>query len=311
MSKVVWITGVQGFIGAALSKYLSNQGVKVAGLGSGSWTDDDAREQGVDYFVSDRISENSLNALKEKSGSIPDAIYHLAGGSSVGLSFVNPEEDFINTVGSTSCVVEWIRQNAPDTYLLYASSAAVYGGGYAKAIDESAETHPYSPYGWHKRMAEMVLESYQENFNLKYISLRLFSVYGEGLCKQLIWDTCNKLVKNEGQITLGGKGDELRDWIYIDDVIHVLYKAFENRFVMPNVVNVASGTPISVADIIALVIKSWGEDYSYSFSGESRKGDPKSLVAGISLLKSLNLSPATTIETGLLKTVLWYKSYLK
>lgn len=310
MKKYVWITGVQGFIGSALSKHLSRHGFIVGGVGSGEWTNKEALEYGVDFFVCAKVTDTALDTLKEKSGVIPDAIYHLAGGSSVGLSIENPQKDFLNTVESTSRLIEWLRKNAPDTHLFYASSAAVYGGEYSGAITESYTTHPYSPYGWHKRMAEMLLESYHESFNLKYTILRLFSVYGEGLHKQLIWDTCKKLANHDAQITFGGTGNELRDWIYIDDVVKVFYQAFEGRLDMPKVLNVASGNFISVSDIVQLVIRCWGEECVYQFSGMSRKGDPMNLVADISLLNKLVMNPEIDLEKGMSNTVLWYKRYL-
>jgi len=311
MGKNMWITGVQGFIGSALSRHLSAAGIEVAGIGSGRWSETQAKENGVSYFVNSKISVESLDELRAKTGKAPDVIFHLAGGSSVGYSLINPDEDFVSTVNSTSFVLEWLRRRSCDTHMIYASSAAVYGGGYSDAIAESDPAHPYSPYGWHKRMAEMLLDSYRESYGLSCTVLRLFSVYGEGLQKQLIWDVCRKLANGKTNIELGGTGKELRDWVHVDDVVSILRKVVERREEVPDIINIASGTGTPVADVVSMIMKCWCGDCTYGFSGEVRKGDPENLVADISLLKKMEIDSQVSISDGLLKTVDWYKNHLK
>ena len=85
------------------------------------------------------------------------------------------------------------------------SSAAVYGPGHEGPIGEDARLDPASPYGCHKLVMELLCRSYARSFGVSIVLLRLFSVYGEGLQKQLLWDLCSKLARNRcGQ--LGGLG---------------------------------------------------------------------------------------------------------
>ena len=98
----------------------------------------------------------------------------------------NPREDFLRTVATTAELLEWLRQEAPRTRLAAVSSAAVHGTGHAGRIAESAPTRPLSPYGYHKLMMERLCRSYASSYGLPCLVLRLFSVDGPGLRKQLL-----------------------------------------------------------------------------------------------------------------------------
>ena len=83
----------------------------------------------------------------------------------------------------------------------------------------------------HKLMMEQVCRSYGAAFGLRTIVARLFSVYGLGLRKQLLWDLCKKLSEEGSSVQLGGTGEELRDWVDVGDVTHALelYRAALRR----------------------------------------------------------------------------------
>lgn len=308
---VSWITGAHGFVGRHLSSYLNKQGHLIAGLGHGAWPRDEARDYGVNYWINGDISQPNLDQLATNAGK-PDFIFHLAGGSSVYFSLQTPEEDFRRTVDSTIQLLEWIRLHSPDTIIVTSSSAAVYGDGHSGLITENAPTNPFSPYGYHKRIMELALESYSNNFGLTSVIVRLFSVYGPGLCKQLIWDLCCRLKNNPEKLTLAGTGFELRDWLHIEDAVTLLHKVAEHsRNIKRNywIINGATGCPVSVRDIAAQVCASWKSNAELSFNGLSRIGDPQSLVADISLLNSIGFSCSHHWKTGISDYVHWFKDH--
>ena len=149
----------------------------------------------------------------------PSTIFHLAGGSSVGLSIAQPYEDFSRTVASTARLLEWLRGSATDCRLIVASSAAVYGAESQRAdLRWTPQPVPMSPYGQHKLMMEQLCRSYAVTFGLRSTVARLFSVYGPNLRKQLLWDMCSRLQAGERTLVLGGTGAEVRDWIDVRDV---------------------------------------------------------------------------------------------
>lgn len=304
--KPVWITGGKGFIGRHLAKDVSSQSQVVHGLGHGFWTQDDYAQWGFKSWLNAEIDHSSLSYLASSSG-LPGIIFHLAGGSAVGPSIQNPYEDFQRTVDTTARLLEWVRQHSPETKVIGVSSAAVYGAGFTGPINEQAQGTPFSPYGFHKAMLESLFASYRETYGLKLVVARLFSVYGPGLEKQLLWDICQKLEKaNGGEVLLHGSGQELRDWLHVSDACNLLWQIaiLAN---LPEVVNGGTGQATSIAEIAALVSEAWGGGNHIVFSGIGRKGDPASLVADISLASRLGFTPETTIRNGVEQVVNWYR----
>jgi UDP-glucose 4-epimerase len=100
-----WITGARGFIGRHLAKRLADAGDTVAGIGHGAWPAADAARWGVKNWIEGPVDAAGLERLAA-SGGAPDAIYHLAGGSSVGKSLAAPLEDFRRTADSTATLLE-------------------------------------------------------------------------------------------------------------------------------------------------------------------------------------------------------------
>jgi UDP-glucose 4-epimerase len=303
----IWITGAHGFIGKHLSYWLSQQGHRIVGLGHGAWPEGEASRWGVTAWLNGDIQSSNLQSLLNLHG-VPDLIFHLAGGSSVGAALGSPREDFSRTVITTAELLEWMRLQAPGARLVAVSSAAVYGGAHAGPISEDARLVPYSPYGFHKLMMEDLCRSYAASYGLQVVVMRLFSVYGVWLKKQLLWDLCNKLSVGQGRVELGGSGKELRDWTDIRDVVRALELA--GGFASPDapVFNAGTGRATSVADIVSHVISAWGKPAEVIFSGKSRPGDPFSLVAQPALLAAAGFEWHVPVESGIGDYVGWYRN---
>ena len=90
---VIWVTGAHGFIGRYLARMLADQGHHVSGIGHGAIDETDQQRIGLAKWLNGEIDDANLNALAGRSG-LPSTVFHLAGGSSVGLSIVQPLEDF-------------------------------------------------------------------------------------------------------------------------------------------------------------------------------------------------------------------------
>lgn len=302
----IWITGARGFIGRHLSHYLGQSGHDVAGIGHGLWHEDERTLWAVNHWLNADITQANLDILLQQHG-VPDAIFNLAGGSSVGPSFLMPLEDMYRGVSSAAEVLEWVRLRAPEAAVVMTSSCAVYGAGHIGPIRETDLVTPYSPYGYHKRMAEILMQSYAQNFGLKIAIVRLFSVYGAGLRKQLLWDACSRMSRGIKVIEFGGTGRELRDWIHVEDAARVLYLALEKASANGFFLNGGSGIATSVREITEVLCKEWGEGVSPVFSGEDREGDPESLVANVEALQSLGFKSKYKWKVGLAEYVAWFK----
>lgn len=305
----VWITGARGFIGRHLARQLAGAGTAVVGLGHGAWPAAEAGAWGVGDWLNGTVSASNLHVLYARHGP-PAAVFHLAGGSSVGAALAAPREDFERTVASTAELLDWLRQEAPSTRLVVASSAAVYGANHNGAISETAELRPYSPYGHHKAMMEELCRSYGASFGLASLVMRLFSVYGAGLRKQLLWDLCTRLDAGGPEPVLEGSGAETRDWTDVRDVVRAL--ALAPRLAASDVptFNAGTGRATPVRDIAAFVLASWDTSVGRrtSFTGSSRPGDPFSLVADPSALQALGFEWQIRVESGIADYVRWFRA---
>lgn len=307
--RTTWITGAYGFIGRCLASLLGAGEVVVAGVGYGAWSAGEAAAHGLSYWLNSEVSSASLEQLRLATRS-PDVVFHLAGGSSVGSAIANPREDFRRSVVSTADLLEWLRQYSPGTQLVAVSSAAVYGAGHAAHISESDRLSPISPYGTHKLLMEELCRSYAANYGVRVIIPRLFSVYGPGLRKQLLWDLCEK-ISSGNEVELGGNGEERRDWVHVVDVARLLVAVAEFAAETAPTVNLASGVATSVREIVTEVVRAWGSlrlGTAVAFNGLARPGDPRSLIANVERMQSWGLTARTDVTQGIDEYVNWYRS---
>ena len=305
----VLVTGAAGFIGRHLCCQLAASGQSVIGLGHGAWPDPDAAASGVSHWINGDISASNLHSLRSMHG-MPEAVFHLAGGSSVAAAVASPREDFFRTVVTTAELLDWLRSEAPQARLVAVSSAAVYGAGHAGPISEAAPLRPCSPYGHHKLLMELLCRSYGATYGLPIVVGRLFSVYGAGLRKQLLWDLCRK-IQEGGRVKLGGNGTELRDWTDVRDVVRALVDISTLATADVPTFNVGTGVGTSVREIAASVLAAWDAGkrrHEIEFDGKARTGDPTSLQADQTLLGALGFDWRIPLSQGLTDYVRWFRS---
>jgi dTDP-glucose 4,6-dehydratase/UDP-glucose 4-epimerase len=250
-----------------------------------------------------------INSIEDLSYSIlnnVDIIVNCAGASNVSESIVNPEIDFTKNTLLVFQLLEKIRQSGNiNLRFINFSSAAVYGNPQLLPINENSITKPISPYGYHKRMAEDICREYSRCFGMKTISLRIFSVYGIGQRKMLMWDLNQKILNSEGEIILFGTGDESRDFIHIDDVIQQLILAFNHAEFQGEAINVANGTEVRVKEIVELYRKLHSSSFDYTFNEKNRPGDPLNWCADISKMKEWGYNQTVSIHDGVEGYIKW------
>jgi UDP-glucose 4-epimerase len=311
MTHNILITGARGFIGRHLARQLAADGHRVCGLGHGIWPAAEAARWGMLHWLNGDITPGNLRSLLDAEGA-PAVVYHLAGGSSVGAAVANPREDFFRTVATTTELLDWLRLDAPQARLVAISSAAVYGTGHSGPVPEGARLNPFSPYGHHKRLMEELCRSYAASYGQRVTVARLFSVYGAGLQKQLLWDLCSRLAAGASPLSLGGSGEELRDWTEVRDVVRALVLLADTASAEVPVFNVGTGVATSVRQVAGLLAQVWAGDgppAPLAFSGASRAGDPFSLVADPALLAAQGFAWERPLEQGITDYVRWFRSY--
>jgi len=284
-----------------MAKQYASNGWHVTGIGHGSWD----REEWQQWGVADwHLADITLDSMLTYAGR-PDVIIHCAGSGSVSFSMDHPFQDFQRTVSTTAAVLEFIRMQSPNTRLVYPSSAGVYGMAEKLPIKVSDPLRPISPYGVHKKMAEELCQSYANHFQVATAVVRLFSIYGNTLRKQLLWDACTKLRNNE--IRFFGSGEERRDWLHIDDAANLLFEAGNNASHSCPTVNGGTGKGISSREVLTELFSSYGRSDKPTFTGSTRPGDPVDYIADISCATQWNWQPQISWQEGIREYVDWYK----
>ncbi len=280
------VTGAAGFLGARVCRALAAAGHEVDAVGLGSRTDP--------------LSAERLGAaVRDDLG----LVVHCAGGASVAASMQQPLADFEKTVPPLAHLLELLRTRAPSAKLVLLSSGAVYGAAERFPTPEEAPAAPVSPYGAHKRMCEELCGEYGRLYGVASIVLRLFSVYGAGLRKQLLWDACKKAVA--GQTRFFGTGQEVRDWLHVDDAVALVVAAAAAASPAVPIVNGATGHGTSVADVVGRICQKLGAPPP-TFGGEERAGDPPRYVGDPARARALGWSPRVALADGIADYVTWF-----
>ncbi len=312
--QIVWVTGAAGFLGQAVCREIqrSHPADRLVRLGRGLPHDSGAGPGS--RGASGPFTTAGFDAALRSTGAGPDIVFHLAAGASVGQSLADPRKDFRDTVDGASAFLRWLGQNAPEAKVVLASSAAVYGANHGPGLREDAARCPTSPYGWHKSMVEDLARSEAQISGLRCLAVRIFSVYGAGLQKQLFWDLARKVAAGDPQIALMGTGAELRDWCHVDEVARVLVALAHQPalFTAPmRPVNLGSGRGVTVGEAVRTFLKHWAPDLGFKpalrFSGLRAPGDPASLVADITRLQSTGLRAPHPFPFRFDETVAWYR----
>lgn len=228
----------------------------------------------------------------------PVGIIHTAALKSVEESIKNPSEYLDINFEATREILNLSKQRNIEKFI-FSSTAAVYGSPATdKAIKEDDLKNPISPYGISKLMAENEVERYGDGEGRVGISLRFFNVVGTAALELQDNSTDNLVpivmsnLKSGKLPTIFGTdypttdGTCIRDYIDVRDVARLHFETANSRLKLPQVLNVGTGHGASVREVIRLVGASAGTAEVSTNTANRRVGDPPSLYADTSLLKS-------------------------
>jgi UDP-glucose 4-epimerase len=298
---VALVTGAQGTIGHYVALRLTRQGYTVLGLGHAN-----AHPLAIPVGTHLTLIEGDVTlATLRALPLLPSVIVHCAGGSAVGAAIANPHLDFMRTVASTADILEFIRTECPSAKLVYPSSAAVYGSTDRLPMRTTDPVQPTSTYGTHKLLAEQLVQDRARHCGIHAVIVRLFSVYGEGFRKQLLWDACQKIAA--GRVEFFGTGDESRDWLHVSDTAELIHYAIAHASTACPVANGASGHRTTVRDILDTLIRELSPDASPRFCGTIRPGDPLHFHADIQVALDWGWHPTVPWPEGIRRYAAWFR----
>jgi UDP-glucose 4-epimerase len=294
---LIWITGAAGFLGAHSAAMYAARGWRVVGIARSPMPKAQSDDGVFTEWIDGGIKSDLLQGLIRKHG-VPNAVFHAAGSGTVGVSYENPLRDFSDNVISTANLLDSIRSYSSDVTFVLASSAAVYGRCERGPISEDTPPAPVSPYGCHKRMAEELCEMENRLSGMRTIVIRYFSIYGPNLRKQIIWDIIRRIRSHEPHIELFGTGEEVRDFLFVDDAVELTYLAVTSR-IRHAVVNGGSGVPTRIDELAGLIKDVFSSDVRITFNGHERTGDPKFLQACCCKALAMGFRSCASLREGI------------
>jgi UDP-glucose 4-epimerase len=301
MTRRVLVTGAGGFIGQHVARLLAAGGAEVLATFRSANSLRNAETSHLSRAIAGELTHDLLTGFAEQA----DEIYHCAGSGSVALSMQDPDCDFNSNVLTTKCILEFSRQNGGIPVVL-PSSAGVYGNVGQLPIRVAAVCQPISPYGTNKLISEMMARQYARSFEVPVAIVRLFSVYGPGLQKQLLWDASCKLMA--GKMAFFGTGEESRDWINVHDAAALLVKSSSIAASKAPTMNGGTGTAIRIRTIIEGLAARLGIDGDIEFNGSVREGDPQHFQADVTEAFATGWRPRVNLEEGLTAYVEWFRA---
>ena len=290
------VTGGAGFIGKHLVGFLVTKGINVTIFDNFSNSEKNSitylKNQGVRIIEGDIRKRHEIdNAVKDH-----DVVIHLAAKISVEESIKNPSETFDTNVNGTKNVLHACKEHKIKK-IVVASSAAVYGESEPNIkLTEKSETHPISPYGESKVMMEKEINKNVEKYNVNYVILRFFNIYGLGQSSEYagVITKFIKKIKANKPLEIVGDGMQIRDFISINDVVDSIFYSIKNG--ENQIYNIASGNPITIKYLAELMISLYRKDLKIIYN-DAKKGDIKFSEADISLAKKeLQYIPKYSVE---------------
>lgn len=278
------------------------------------------RERGDDVEIADRrglspfadVPARSVDLLEDDLGDLLRdggfaSVFHLAGNVEVPLSVERPDLDLRMNAGMTIRLLEAMRRAAPTTKLVFASTAAVYGEAPDGACGEDRSPAPVAPYGASKWTAERYVALYAARHGLPTSRARIFSLYGPGLRKHVVYDLIEKLHADPERLLLQGDGEQVRDFSYVGDAVAALLAVHDASAGKGEAVNVASGEPVRIAALAGAVAAACGAKPAIAFDGEAGVGRSQRWVADVTRLRALGFVSRVPLSEGLARTVAWYR----
>ena len=333
MINKILITGGCGFIGTNATIFYLKKGYRVISLDN---LDRVGSKHNLVYlkkiegnFVFENVDIVNFNKLLKVFNKYkPNFILHLAGQTSVVDSVKNPKKDFfVNTLGTFN-VLEVMRKIIPSASLIYASTNKVMGDlkhipilekkeryvfKKIKGISEKNQLNFHSPYGCSKGCGDQYVMDYAKIFNLNTVVFRQSCIYGPnqfGMEEQgwLAWFTISLLF--DKQVTIFGNGKQVRDVLYVDDLINAYDLAFTNiNKTKGKVYNIGGGTDYNLSLLESFRIIEGILNKKINFKLDSwRPADQKVYISDVTLAKKdFGWYPKISPKDGIGRLYDWMK----
>ena len=316
----ILITGCCGFIGYHLTQKLITHH-KIVGIDNlNSYYDINYKKTRLKklksnknfiFFKIDISNKKKLDKVFVKFNF--DLIINLAAQPGVRLSISNPSIYFQNNINGFFNLIECVKKYRVK-HFIFASSSSVYGNQKKYPVVEEADiSKPLSFYGATKVCNEAMAYSYSNMYKIPTTCLRFFTVYGpENRPDMAMYKFTKNIISNK-QIELFNKGNFLRDFTYISDIINSISKLITKppkKIIPYNVFNIGRSKPEKVKNFVDEILKQL-KNKKMKMKKVSKTNNNEPLITysnSNKLYKFINYKPNVNIKKGISEFIKWYKN---
>lgn len=332
--KKVLITGIDGFIGYHLALKLNQMNYEIIGIDNLNDYYDvslklsrekELKKMGINNIhhidLTDRDQVQSLFASEK-----PEYVVNLAAQAGVRYSLENPMAYIDSNIIGFLNLLETVKEN-PVKHFVYASSSSVYGGNKSVPFKTTDSVdHPVSLYAATKKSNELFAHTYSHLYNIPTTGLRFFTVYGPFGRPDMAYYSFTKNIIEGKIIKVFNNGLMERDFTYIDDIVDGIIKVLDyppknneswedntdgidTSWAPYSIYNLGNSNPVSLMEFIETLENIIGKKAKKEYLDMQNGDVVKTYADTLKTEKDLNFKPSTSLSTGLLKFVNWYRKY--
>lgn len=321
MKKVI-VTGGSGFIGRNLIQILLKNKFFVINIDKLTYASKNVKSKIKNknylFFKKDINNKIFVNSIFNKYK--PDLLINVAAESHVDNSIHSSKEfittNILGTYNLLNCSKEYLENNISKKkkfIFFQISTDEVYGD--IKSAKKSLENdilNPSSPYSSSKASADLLVTSWSRTYGINYLITRSSNNYGPFQHKEKLIPVVIKSILNKKKIPIYGNGNQIREWIYVEDNVDAIFKIIKSGK-RNSIYNIGSNIFKKNIELVKLICKLFDQitksknSEKYISYVRDRKGHDKRYALNISKIKKkIKWKPKTKFPNGIKKTIEWY-----
>lgn len=245
-----------------------------------------------------------------------DTVIHLAAQTIVTIANRNPISTFETNIAGTWNLLEACRRNPKVRQVVVASSDKAYGDQEILPYNEKTPLQGKHPYDVSKSAADLIASSYAASYNLPVAITRCGNFYGGGDLNwnRIIPGTIRSILRNQRPV-IRSDGKYIRDYFYVEDGAAAYMRLAEQLAIRPEIrgqaYNFSNETPMTVSEIVKNILQAMGSRLEPEIQNVVNNEIQRQYLSAQKARLELNWTPLFSFETGLQKTIDWYKDFFK
>ncbi len=307
------VTGAAGFIGSHLAETLLKRGEEVVGVDEfNDYYDPLFKHKNVtnlQSYANFKLIEGNIQFLDWDSLlKDVDVVYHQAAQAGVRASWGQGFHFYTErNITSTQILLEAAKDAKNLQRLVYASTSSVYGDAETLPTSEQVCPKPVSPYGITKLAAERLCGLYHKNFDVPFVALRYFTVYGPRQRPDMAFHKFFKAAIADEAIPVYGDGLQTRDFTFVSDAVAANLAAATVEDAVGEIFNIGGGSRVVLKEVLETMEEIVGKPIKRNHI-ERAMGDARHTAADVSKAKQiLGYQPLINLREGLTKEWEWVK----